>query len=258
MRVAAIQLRVHAGRRTEALQSALRAIDSAAEAVPAPDLIVLPAFSDVLAVAAGSETVLERCAGPTVAACGLRARQWGVFIALGFAEAGANKPHLTAALLDRDGDLRRGQRQMTSGAGAIGAFETGTGFDACDILLGRVALLAGDDCLDAGLWDRAAAAGAGLVLGMSGLGLGRDDSDANRDRVRRVLCEQAARTGIPAVVADVATIDVGGTASRSARSMIIDAGGEVLATAQPSRAAILTADLTTAVAETGATTEGAQ
>ena len=91
MRMAVVQLEVDPMRRTVTFQRALRAIDAAAEQDPAPDLIVLPAYRDVLAVMLGEQRPAERQAGQTVAACGLRARQWGVFVALGFAEQGAAK-----------------------------------------------------------------------------------------------------------------------------------------------------------------------
>ncbi len=98
MRIAVVQLAVDPARRTVTFQHALHAIDQAAECDPAPDLILLPAFGDVLAVMSGNEAVTDRPAGPVVAACGLRARQWGVFVALGFAECDADKPYVTMRL----------------------------------------------------------------------------------------------------------------------------------------------------------------
>lgn len=243
MRVAVVQLEVETTQRTLTFQRALRAIDNAAEKDPAPDLVLLPCFCDVPAVMTGNLEIIERLAGPTVAGCGVRARQWGVFVSLGIAEWGPERPYATGVLVDRDGDLRLAHRQCVVGKTFRDRFAIGEGVVATDILLGRVAVLTGDDLLDAEAWAAAAEAGAAVILGTtcwaSDDGLHPPDGAALREQVS--AC--AKRHGLGCAVADVTTGDGESVLKCPGVSMIVDADGRVSAAAEPWKGTTLWADL---------------
>ncbi len=237
MRIAALQLRIDPTSRTVTLQSALRAIDEAAETDPAPDLIVLPAFCDVFTIASGGSAPGERIHGQAMAACGLRARSWGLFIALGLAERAPTRPFVTGLLLDRDGDIRLVQRQVCFHKAQASVFAAGDGFAAADILLGRFAILVGDDVLDAAAWDAAAGAGVQCVIATACWRRGKGGRASSGD-VLATVAEHAARCGLPCAMADVTT---GSECPGS--SIIIDGGGKPLARGKAGDAAILWADV---------------
>ncbi|MBN2562872.1 MAG: carbon-nitrogen hydrolase family protein [Phycisphaerae bacterium] len=232
MRIAVVQAAVDPASRTVTLQRALRAIDLAAEQDPAPDLILLPAFNDVLAVMSGNAEIIERPAGQTVAACGLRARQWGVFVAMGFAERGGDKPYVTGVLLDRDGDLCLANRQRLFRSCKGGCFASGGDVLAVDVLLGRIAVMMGDDLLDNEAWDAVRQANAGLVLGMACWGCGPGEEPIDGEAIRRQVSEQAGRCGICCAVADVTAVAEKRALRCPGASVIVDAGGQVVAAAE--------------------------
>ncbi len=243
MRIAVVQLAVDPARRTVTFQHALLAIDEAAEQDPAPDLILLPAFGDVLAVMSGNEMIADRPAGPVVAACGLRARQWGVFVAMGFAERGPDRPYVAGVLIDRDGDLRLHQRQRRFEVIPAGQFSRGETISATDILLGRFAMLVGDDLLDGESWDAAVDAGAGLVLGCTCWGHGAGEPDIDTESIRQRVADHAARCGLAGALADVTTVDGSRKIRCPGASMIVDSSGEIVAAAKPGEPGIIWSDL---------------
>ncbi len=239
MRIAVIQLPVAPTRRTLTLHRALQVIDDAARADPAPDLILLPAFCDVPAVTAGHVDVIERLAGQTVAACSWRARHWGVFIALGLVEQGRKGLHVTGALLDADGDLRLAQRQRCFTTTPGGRFTPGDAFSTADVLLGRAAILAGDDVLDAASWDAAAAAGADFVLGIACWTCDGGGQTPDARDVRGQIAGHAKRSGLCGGVADVTTGDAEWDLTCPGFSTIVNAEGRITAEAETGKAATL-------------------
>lgn len=250
MRVAVVQLAVRPGCRTATLQEALRAIDTLAEVDPAPDLVILPAFSDVLTLSSGGEGISERCAGPTVEAIGLRARQWGIFISLGFAETGAGKPFVTAALLDRDGDVRLTHRQSHSQNGAGGPFDTGGDPVAADLLIGRVALLAGWDFTNADAWRGLSELNAGLVIGTGCMNYRDRKAAPDRESVHRTIADGAKRIAAWAAFADVTTGDERAARVCPGYSVIVGPDGQAAAAAEPFCPTTLWADLQLPAVET--------
>ncbi len=235
MRLAVVQLRVDPECRAATFQSALRAVDTAAEADPPPDLVVLPAFMDVPSIMAGKPHQTEPLAGPTVAAFGHRARQWGIFVVLGFAERGSAKTHVTTVLLDRDGDVRGAHRQRSPG-------DSGDPVETTDVLLGSFALLAGEDIASDEIWHGVRSAGPSCVLCASCRGAaGRTRSEEPAD-TRRSIAARAASAGVCLALADVVTGDAG-AATSGGISLIVDAAGSILAAGSPGRDEILWADV---------------
>lgn len=242
MRIAAVQLRIVPSSRTHTLQRALAAIDEVAGADPAPDLIVLPAFSDVFDIAAGGSSPGEKTHGQTMAACGVRARSWGLFIALAIAERATDKSFVTGLLLDCDGDICLEQRQVSFDKSQTAAFAAGDGFATADILLGRFAMLVGDDVLDGSAWDAALRAGVQCVIATTCRRRGRGDRDTASDIGDRVAAH-AARCGLPCAVADVTTGNEKTGGDCPGFSVIVDGRGKTLAKAEAGAGAILRADV---------------
>ncbi len=232
MRIAVIQLAARREPRTTIFQRALQAIDTAAEANPAPDLVLLPAFSDVPAILREDRFITEQSAGPTVAACGLRARQWGIFVALGIAESGSEKPYATTILIDRDSDLRLACRQQSFYGQAEGRFATGGPGHTADVLLGRIALLTGDDILNERAWNDAQRQGAGIVLCAACWAHDGGDSATEPENIHSRIAANAKRCGIACAVADVTTAEAAIKPACPGASVIIASDGEILQAAE--------------------------
>lgn len=239
MRLAVVQLLAKPPERTALFQSALHALDKAAETDPAPDLILLPAFCDVPAIRAGAPFLTEPCAGPTVAAIGHRARQWGLFTALGFAEAGSHRPRVACALLDRDGDLRAVQRQVFFDPNDD-RFDAGSGLAIANILLGRIALIAGNDFLFADTWRQVAESGAALAICATCRPTSGDAKALDPVDARRIVAQNAADAGVCAAVADITSTQA---PACPGMSVIVAADGNILAAAEPGRPDTLFAEL---------------
>lgn len=139
MRIAVIQLAVEPGRRAATLQRAVAALESAAEVDPAPDLIVLPTFSDLPDVILERVVLGERFQGPTTAAMSDYARQWGVYVAFGFVERTAEGLGPCIVLLDRDGDVVQSRRSRLTGQREAVA-ETAP--HVCETIIGGIRLIA--------------------------------------------------------------------------------------------------------------------
>jgi len=103
MKVALLQIRLDARSPASNLQCVLRAIDRAAGATPAPDLLILPGACDTGGPAAALPiAVLESFKE----ALGYKAREWGLFIAAGLCvwdDDGAPTP--ASVMFDPDGDV---------------------------------------------------------------------------------------------------------------------------------------------------------
>lgn len=242
MRVAVVQLPVQLAGRTSAFQAALAAIDAAADTDPAPDLVLLPAFGDVVDALAGDTTRCENVHGQTTAGCGHRARTWGIFVALGMAVRGPERPYLTSVLMDRDGDIRLAQRQVSLDTSASKVFGAGSGHETVDILLGRMALLVGDDLFDAEAWDVVAANGAQVVLG-SACWAARPSDGKNGESVRSRIAEQANRCGLWCAVADVTAGSPGTDLYVPGLSAIFSDTGRIIAAAEVGAAVTLRSDI---------------
>lgn len=236
MRVAVVQLEVDTSSRSKTLQQAMRAMDKAAEMDPAPDLIVLPAFVDTCVDSVDS--VLEGTHGASVAACGFRARSWGVFAAMGFAERARPLPRLNGILFDRDGDHRLIQPLTRAGKSLSGRYDVSTApLEIIEVLLGRIAVLVDDDIVDETSWREVVAAGAQLIVGTIGAGV---ISEKSIDATLTKLAKQFNR---PCVVADVTTGGKKAVVRRHGVSRIVDRTGSVVSAAKADSAAILTAQI---------------
>jgi len=242
MRVAVVQAGVCPTGRTTTFQAALAAIDAAAANDPAPDLVLLPAFVDVLAVISGRGAPLEAVQGQTAAGCGHRARIWGVFVAFGMAERGSGGPYLSSVLIDRDGDVRLSQRQVCVSKTAGVAFKPGCAHRTVHILLGRIGLLAGDDLFDARAWDAVVSDGAQVVLG-SACWTRRSTDKKQKQSIRDRIAEQSKRCGLWCAVADVTTGSGEFDLCASGRSAVFDQTGRMVHVAQAHQATTLWADI---------------
>ena len=243
MRIAVIQLEIQPEQRTATFQRALRATDAACEADPAPDLVLLPAFVDAPAVASGRAAACEKLHGQTTAALGLRARNWGVFIALGLAEEGPDKPYVTSVLIDRDGDLRHAHRQVSFEVSNTSVFGAGNRFATTSILLGKIALLTGDDLFNPQAWDAVVKSEAQIVLGTACWSRRESDNDAIL-QIRSHIAEQAARCGRWCAVADVTTgPGRGDDYSCPGLSAVFNGEGEIVVAAEPDVGTTLWSDV---------------
>lgn len=246
MRVAVVQLPVQRAARTVALQAALAAIDEAADTDPAPDLVLLPAFRGVVDALAGDTTLCEDVHGQTTAGCGHRARTWGIFVALGMAARGPDRPYLTGVLMDRDGDIRLAQRQVSLDASACEVFGAGSGHETVDILLGRMALLVGDDLFDAEAWDAVVVDGAQVVLG-SACWAAPPSGGKNSESVRSRIAEQAKRCGLWCAVADATAESAGTDLYVPGQSAIYSDTGRIVAAADAGAATTLRLEIPLAI-----------
>ena len=104
MKVAMVQLRVESSQRSSNLARAMRAIDEAANADPAPDVICLPECCDVGWLAAKASEFAEPGGGTFTESMGLKAREHGVFVVAGGTERDGDRLYNSAVLLDPDGD----------------------------------------------------------------------------------------------------------------------------------------------------------
>ena len=243
MRMAVVQLDVEPAQRTLTFQRALAAIDAAAERDPAPDIILLPAFCDVPATLTTDKTIREWLAGPTVEACGQRARQWGVHVAAGLAERGEKKPFVTGIVLDVDGDVRLIQRQCDFRDGLPAYFARGENRATADTDLGRIAMLVGDDLLDGEAWAAAVRAGAAIIFGVAWWASGPAAAKLDAGSVRRRLAELAGLHGLVCAAADVVMAAGDTQWSFPGVSLIVDAGGRLVVSAEVGAAATLWGDV---------------
>ena len=242
MRIAVIQLEVRPRARTATFQRALQAIDRAAEVDPAPDLIVLPAFADMPEVSTGKMRFCENVFGQTTAGCGVRARSWGVFLALGLAEAASDRPFATGILIDRDGDIRIRQRQISFHQSVAQHFAVGKSLSNADILFGRMALLVGDDLLSSRAWDAAVKADTQFIIGCA-CWMPEDGDDRRRREIAGQIAEQSRRCGLPCAVANATAENPEDGPRCSGSSRIIDCTGKLLAAADDREETILWADI---------------
>jgi predicted amidohydrolase len=146
MRIALLQLRVSRRGRSANLAHVLGRVIAAAEAVPAPDLLVLPACCDGLNGGEVTEAMAQGF-GESLAAA---AREWGVFLAAGALQVADGKVCEQGRLYDPDGDvIAWGPGSAESGPGptfdtALGRVSIGLGIEDrlvglpegdCDLLL---------------------------------------------------------------------------------------------------------------------------
>lgn len=186
MNIAVVELQAGCGSRTAMLQSALKAIDLAAELDPAPDLIVLPAFADLDQVRAGETGHVERIVGQTSAAIGQRGRSWGVFVAFGMAAREGGGVVAATILLDSDGDIIAAHHCAIDSTAAASK-ET----PACkisDTMFGRIALIGEAGIARSAEWEDASNRGAGLVIAAFGATVGMNPKrmEALSGTVRRL------------------------------------------------------------------------
>ena len=244
MRIAVVQLATRPNERTRTLQAALGAIDAAAKKDPAPDLILLPAFADVPAAALGKKIVCEHVHGQTSAGCGQRSRNWGVFTVFGLAEKGPHKPYVATVLLDRDGDIRLSQRQVSFDRSITKNFDAGDGFRTVKVLLGCIAPLTGDDLFNAQDWDAAVRGGAQIVLGTACWFRRKSDCQATTGDIHSRIGEQAGRCGLWCAVADTAPFAENGGLIGSGLSAVFNQEGEIVVAAEAGAATTLWANIT--------------
>ena len=144
--------------------------------------------------------------------------------------------------MDRDGDVRLAQRQVSLDASASDVFSAGSGHDTVDILLGRMALLVGDDLFDAEAWDAVVRNGAQVVLG-SACWAARPSDGKTGDSIRSRIAEQAKRCGLWCAVADVTAGSAWTDLYVPGQSAIFNDMGQIVAAADAGEAATLRAEI---------------
>lgn len=188
MRVALLQVRQDAKSRSANIQSIVGAIDQAGNGTPPPDLLVLPGACDTgggLAGARLTEAIMQ-VVRETVS---FKAREWGVYIALGLHVRRGSAACPCAVLFDPDGDLVAQSVSPTGGddTAAVGPIR----FRSCAIgdigVVTAATVGAGLDDTPGGgggaviVWPRAAAATAkGRRLAETNLTRLHDDSTGQR------------------------------------------------------------------------------
>ena len=224
MRVAVVQLVVKVGHRATTLQRALAAFDRAAEADPAPDLILLPAFCDVAELTRGDKDVGERLEGPTLAAIAHRARQWGVFASFGLVERSANRLAVCSVLLDHDGDLVAVRRGELAGAKQMGS----SGVEMRNTAIGAVGLMNAGDVFQAADATGDATGQAELLICPGCLLLAGGKGPARGAEVTGKIVATAKRFGAHFAVADVSTEAEGASGGVAGTSMIVAPDGAIV------------------------------
>lgn len=126
MRVALLQTRIRTDSRSANLSHVLRQVVRAAEAVPAPDLVMLPAGCDG-PVSEGLSPAIVQGFAESLAAM---AREWGVYVAAGLLRWGGDGFGEEARVYDPDGDALIG----------TGPGERETVFTVRDTPLGRLGI----------------------------------------------------------------------------------------------------------------------
>lgn len=227
MKVAVVQLVVRPGHRATTLQRALAAFDRAAEADPAPDLILLPAFCDVVELSRGDQEVGERLEGPTLAAIAHRARQWGVFASFGLVERSANRFAECSALLDHDGDLVAVKRCEHAGARQQG-LSCASGLEIRNTAIGAVGLMnAGDVCQAAEVHGEASGQADLLICPGCFLSAGGKGAGRGAELTEKIVAT-AKRFGAHIAVADVSTEADGASSGIAGTSMIVAPDGAIV------------------------------
>jgi predicted amidohydrolase len=104
MKLALIQPLSVAKGRAALLQEVLVMLDDACQAVPAPDLIAFPGFAATGGNPPGRAWTPAMCDVSAEAFC-TKAREWGVYVALGLTVVGDGRAISAASLIDPDGDV---------------------------------------------------------------------------------------------------------------------------------------------------------
>lgn len=227
MRVAVVQLVVRLGHRATTLQRALAAFDGAAEADPAPDLILLPSFCDVAEWARGDKDVGERLEGPTLAAIAHRARQWGVFASFGLVERSGNRLAVCSALLDHDGDLVAVRRGEHAGAEQQVA-SSASGVDVRNTAIGAVGLMNAGDVYQAAGASGDASGQADLLICPGCFLSAGGKGPARGAELTGKMVATARRFGAHFAVADVSTEADGALGGVIGMAMIVAPDGAIV------------------------------
>ncbi|MBU0716615.1 MAG: hypothetical protein KJ749_00060, partial [Planctomycetes bacterium] len=105
MRVGLVQCRLETRSRAANIQAISAAIDRAAQAMPAPDLVILPGAVDTGGVMGGACQVNSEKFRSVSETIMWKAREWGVFIAVGLHSNEGNAAPLRTVVIDPDGDV---------------------------------------------------------------------------------------------------------------------------------------------------------
>lgn len=157
-------MRVEPGKRSANLTNALRWVDRAAELEPPPDLICLPAACDYGPNPEKIAAPMDSRGGSFAETIALKARDLGLFIALGHADADPLNAYVAVTLFDPDGDPILRHRAVVVSRPTRSDFGGGTVLAVRDTLLGRIGLLVDSDLAKGCLADALAAMGATLII----------------------------------------------------------------------------------------------
>jgi len=242
LRAALVQLRLESGKRSANLTNVLRWIDEAADLTPAPDLICLPGPCDYGPNPKGIAAPLDCLGGPFAETVALKAKDLGLFVALGHVDADHLGAYLAVSLFDPDGDAVLRHRGVVVPPGAGTELSGGTALRVADTPLGRVGLLTDTDLREPCLGTSLSAMGATLIV-VSSRGVEPDGGPGAKKRLGEVARSCAAFL----LVACPAAAD----GQRKCASSAFDPRGQCLVSATPGREGIVEVALATPTREGG-------
>ena len=231
MRVAALQIPADPTGMSHALMMLTQGITRAAAQIPAPDLIVLPDLSAGNLPARSPQRYTRGMVQGHVEALAWQAREWGVWMALGY-RSSAEPHHQKMALLDPDGDKYAVHRSNLGSQN--GDQESPSPFSRRVTPLGVIALWS--DSPTNSFADIPADSLAGIDLVIVSASEAAEAVSVNE------MSDLAQRLNAFVVVAAPAGKDPGG-AQHTPRSSIFDPSGAVLAEARLGRTDEIIADL---------------
>ena len=183
MNVALVQFRVEQSAHSSNLARAMRAIDEAANADPAPDVICLPECCDLGWLAAKASEFAEPGGGTFTESMGLKAREHGVFVVAGVTERDGDRLYNSAVMLDPDGDPILRHRKINIMGVAKDCYAVGDRLQVRDTILGRLALTVCADSWVPHLTQSLAAMGAAAIFSPCAWVCKKGDEAANLEKI---------------------------------------------------------------------------
>ena len=234
MKVALLQMRLEAGKRSANLTNAVQWIDQAADLEPAPDLICLPAACDYGPNPNKLAAPMDSYGGSFAETIALKARDLGLFIALGHADVDHHHAYRAVSLFDPDGDPVLRYRGVVVPRPGRANLAGGTTLAVRETMLGRIGLLVDTDLGATCLPGALAAMGATLMV-VAGSG----GALSGGPRTVRQLGEIARTCGAHLLVTQPSSADDRGECVSAA----ISPAGRCLASGPPGEESIVSADI---------------
>lgn len=254
MRVTLVQMRIETGSRSANLTRALRWIERAAEADPAPDLIVLPECCDFGWLADGLVGLAEPDGGTFVESLAAGARELGVWLAAGYTDRRDDCVFNAAALIDPDGDVVLRHRKINLIDVEQGSYAPGEELRTRRTPLGRLALTICADSWIPCITRTAAAMGAKVVVSPCAWACQRGREAANLKHIRSMYADRARESNVYLLGANaVGVVAQGPWKGRivHGNSLVYGPGGAPLACGPTNEEGLIEADIVPAAISSG-------